>query len=139
MTIRRCHRFADLVSLLSSLHFLKHPYLPKELHYLLHLTILSKLCPYVNQDIVFLFQLSLHWGQINPLFIAMFWIWNLGIAITTKLLRELMQKRNDNYFGFEILCHLNKKLLWKLAAKKLFIFVFVFVLFGVLPKKLKAS
>ena len=33
------------------------------------------------------------------------------IIITTKFLKELVLKENDNYFGFEILCHLNKKLL----------------------------
>ena len=51
-----------------------------------------------------------------------------------------MQKRNDNYFGFKILCHLNKKKTLKtVAEKKLFIFAFLFVFFFVLPKKLKAS
>ena len=27
-----------------------------------------------------------------------------------KYFKELLQKRNDNYFGFEIMCHLNKKI-----------------------------
>ena len=36
------------------------------------------------------------------------------IIITTKLLKELLQKKNDNYFGIEILCYLDKKLLSKL-------------------------
>ena len=41
MTIKRCWWLADLVSLLSSLYFLKHPYLPKEPHHLLLFTIIS--------------------------------------------------------------------------------------------------
>ena len=48
-----------------------------------------------------------------------------------------MQKRNDNYFGFEILCHLNKKQLWKLAEKNrlyLYLFLYCFLSF---PKSLK--
>ena len=48
-----------------------------------------------------------------------------------------MQKRNDNCFRFEILCPLIKKITLKFAAEKNDIFVFVFVLFCVLPKHLK--
>ena len=33
MSIRRCYRLPDLVSLMSSLYFLKHPYLPKKPHH----------------------------------------------------------------------------------------------------------
>ena len=31
------------------------------------------------------------------------WICNFGITLTTKVLKDLMQKTNDNFFGFEIL------------------------------------
>ena len=54
MTIRHCLQLANLVSLLSSLYFLKHPYLPKEPHHLLHLSMLSQQCPYVTLNIMFL-------------------------------------------------------------------------------------
>ena len=39
------------------------------------------------------------------------------IIQTIKFLKVLLQKRNDNYFGFEVLCHLKNKLLSKLLQK----------------------
>ena len=57
MTIRCYFKLANLISLLSSLYFLKYPYL-LEVHHLLHFTILSQQCPYVTLDIVFLSALS---------------------------------------------------------------------------------
>ena len=38
------------------------------------------------------------------------------IIVTTKLLKELLQKINHNYFGFEILCYLHKKYLIDLSG-----------------------
>ena len=62
MNIRHCLVLADLVSLLSSLYFLKHSYLPKESYHLLHFVILPQQCPYVTQILCF-FMLFFHWGQ----------------------------------------------------------------------------
>ena len=56
------------------------------------------------------------------------------VIITTNLLKELLQKRINNYFGFEILYYIDNTVYLKIVAekqKKLYICV--------LPKKLKAS
>ena len=37
--------------------------------------------------------------------------------ITTKFLKEPMQKKNNNYFDFKIFCHLNNKITFKTVAK----------------------
>ena len=58
------------------------------------------------------------------------------IFIKTKFLKELLQKHNDNYFGFEILYHLNKKITSKTVAEKNCLYLY---LFCALLKKLKAS
>ena len=49
-----------------------------------------------------------------------------------------MQKRNDNYFKFEILCHLNKKLLYKQLQKKIVYICICFCVVLCLAEKLKA-
>ena len=72
ITTRCCWWLADLISLLSSLYFLKHPNFPKEPH-LLHFTILSQKCPYVILDIVLL-------SAVPPLKVvlqALFYCWAL--------------------------------------------------------------
>ena len=48
-----------------------------------------------------------------------------------------MQKKNYKYFEFEILCILTRIYFKNCCNKKLFTFVYVFVLFCVLPKSIK--
>ena len=56
------------------------------------------------------------------------------INITTKLFKDLLQKRKDNYFRFVILCHLNKKISLKAVAEKI---VYICICLFFCPKSLK--
>ena len=66
MTIKCYYQLAHLISLLSSLYFLKYPNLHKKPHNLLHFTILSQQCPCVILEIVFL-------SAVSPLEIVSLW------------------------------------------------------------------
>ena len=59
------------------------------------------------------------------------------IIVTAKLIKELLLKINNNCFSLEILYYFNNKITLKTVTqkKKLFIFVFIYVLSCVLPKK----
>ena len=78
MTIRHCNQYTDLVSCPSNLYFFEHPYYLEVPHYHLHFTIISKKCPYITLDIVFLSAVPTLGQFYRQCFIVSLWFPYVG-------------------------------------------------------------
>ena len=115
LVIRRCYQIAGLISLLSSLYFLKYPYLRKEPNYLLHFTFLSQQCPCHPGYCIF-FLLSFHQGQFCRqcffrLFVAFLhvgcWLFLHIICLSVSLVCPISILLNLTSYCLQLLCALS--------------------------------